>query len=29
MRSDMIVLRLLDSTPACKRSFSSRATSAW
>ena len=28
-RSDMIVLRLLDSTPACKRSFSSRATSAW
>ena len=29
MRSDMIVLRLLDSTPACKRSVSSRATSAW
>ena len=29
MRSDMIVPRLLESTPACERSFSSRATSAW
>ena len=28
MRSDMIVLRLLDSTPAWERSFSSRVTSA-
>ena len=29
MRSDMIVLRLLDSTPASESSFSSRPTSAW
>ena len=29
MRSDTIVVRLLDSTPACERSVSSRATSAW
>ena len=29
MRSEMIVLRLLDSTPACESSFSSRPTSAW
>ena len=29
MRSDTIVLRLLDSTPASESSFSSRATSDW
>ena len=29
MRSDVIVLRLRESTPACESSFSSRATSEW
>ena len=29
MRSDVIVLRLRESTPACESNFSSRVISAW